>query len=889
MNADAEPLASLSSAFRGLAALDGAEAPGRDRLLPAGPRLLARAELWHLAGLAERLWARFDAAVQEALAGAVAEADDGGRARRAALAHALGFDEREAALIAATPSRVAAPVRADFVPTAGGHRLVEWNVDPCLGGLAGRRVFDCFARAGRADDSVFHDPATAVGHSLARLRSDGRPLCVAIRRGDLPRWRSNAERLVEVARAVGLDARLATVDEAVRLADERPIDLLRQFHIEHTADPEVQELLRAVHAGRARLVYGFDTELWGDKQWLARLALPDDLQALVPPTLAVAAALPSLRADAAAWLLKPHAGAAGEGVVVGREVTAAAWSAAVARALGEPGWIAQRLVEPSLLVSPYVDVTSGQKVAREEVETLGIFLVDGRFAGAYCRTKAARQGVVIDATASFNVVVTPRVDDPPLSPPLRELWSASATGALPARLRSFETLALEHLGTGGGARTTAAPVEAAAGFARRPLPDAGAPVEELVEALRHDLLPFCHDKRRPEYLAHLDVPPTDLSIAAGTLIRALAQDPVTWTSSRAGTFVEEQLLDWLTELAFPARPGAAAVACSGGTQANLLAVLLARNLAVDGVTRLGLAGALRAAGVRGLRVLGSTALHGSVSAAVRNAGLGDESLVRLPVDSHDRLRLDALAAALAAAAREGDRVALVVLNAGTVGVGAIDPLPEAIALAHRHGARVHVDAAHGAMLLWSRRYADRLDGLDGADSITADPHKILGLNQGLGALLVRDGHDRLAVTKDGAPYFHAPESAPQASRFTLDGTRPLHALAAWILVRHLGRSGYEQIVDHLLGLTARFTDHLSESGAFELYAPPAMNLVGFRLTDGGEPALAALERQLAATRYRLSRYQSSRGAFLRAVFVNPATTRETVDELARLLAAARRR
>jgi L-2,4-diaminobutyrate decarboxylase len=397
-------------------------------------------------------------------------------------------------------------------------------------------------------------------------------------------------------------------------------------------------------------------------------------------------------------------------------------------------------------------------------------------------------------------------------------------------------------------------------------------------------LPFCHDKRAPRYLAHLDVPPADLSIAAGTLIRALAQDTVTWTSSRAGTFIEEQLLGWLTDLAFPAQPGAASVACSGGTQANLLAVLLARNLAFDRdlVARRGLHGAMQAAGVRGLRVLASDAIHGSIAAAVRNAGLGDDALVRLPVDDHDRLRLDALEWALDAAARDGDRVALVVLNAGTVGVGAIDPLPEAIALAHRHGARVHVDAAHGAMLLWSRRYAARLDGLAAADSVTADPHKILGLNQGLGTLLLRDGDDRLAVAKDAAPYFNAPDGAPQSGRFTLDGTRPLHALAGWILTRHLGRAGYAALVDHLMGLCERFTDRLSEAGGFELYALPAMNLVGFRPSDGD---LGAVEQRLARARFRLSRYQSARAAFLRAVFVNPATTVEIVDELATQLVA----
>jgi glutamate/tyrosine decarboxylase-like PLP-dependent enzyme len=859
-------------AFADLLGIDGAIAPGDDALLPAAPRVIAREVLWQLAAVTEQLWEHFDRAVRGAIE----------QHGRLTLARQLGFPEPSAELIAAFASSVPAPVRADFVPSPEGYRLVEWNVDPCLGGLAGQRLFECFLRAGSAADTVFLDPAALLGASLARLRSRGRPLIVALRRVDRARWGGNAERIAEVARQRGLQAGVASLDEIIRMSATQAVDVLRLFHLEHTQGPdgEMRELLERARAERVHFVYGFDTELWGDKQWLARLDLPASLRPFVPHTHAASDIAGALLKTPADWVLKPHAGAAGQDVILGAKANPQEWAAALERALGEPGWVAQRLVEPTQRTSEYVDVPSGLHVHRREVETLGIFLVEGRFAGAYSRTRAAEDGWVIDAASSFNVVVTTRPGSLPLDPELRRMWDHARPSALRARLRTFETLAFGHLVSGGGSRTTAAPSEAISGFPRMPLPEQGEPLEAIIQALRQDLLPFCHDKRRSEYLAHLDVPPADLSIASGTLIRALAQDPVTWTSSRAGTFVEEQVLGWLCNLAYRRRPAAGAVACSGGTQANFLAVLLARNLALGDnvVARRGLAAALRDSGVRGLKVLASQAAHGSIAAAVRNAGLGDEGLVRLPVDAHDRVRLDALDEALTLAERDGDRVALVVLNAGTVGIGAIDPLHEAIALARRHRARVHVDAAHGAMLLWSRQHALRLDGLDSADSVTADPHKILGLNQGLGALLLRRADDRQAVTKDGAPYFQACEGAPQSSRFTLDGTRPLNALGAWILLKHLGRSGYAAIVDHLMHLAERFTDGVCQTGELELYAPPAMNLLAFRPLDGLRD-VATLEAELGATPYRLSRYQSSRGAFLRAVFVNPATTIDTVDEL----------
>ena len=886
----------LGEAFAHVTGIDGAEAPGADAFLPAGPRIFSSQTIERVARTAERLWSAFDAEVRRAL-------DSKGAA---ALARSLGFEPNEVELIAATPSILAPPVRADFVPTRQGYRLVEWNVDPCLGGIAGRTIFDCFERAGATRGLSYRDPAAALVPTFAWLAGQVRGVLVAIREIDLPRWELNAQRYAEIARDAGLEARVVPIerlDSELAEAGALPWGVVRCFHIEHVASvrAQVARLVEASRDGRIKLLYGFDTELWGDKQWLARVPattnLKNDLARTVPETRAARDVEPALLNQQNKWVLKPHAGAAGEGVLVGREQSPSDWRAAVEHATLRPGWVAQRLASPRPTLTAYVDARTGRVVRRKEIETLGIFLVEGRYAGAYVRSIPIEQGIVVDSSSNFNVVATreraPRVksyasraDAVELPAALRRLWRSPSPAALGRSLRAFEGLAIEHLAAGGGALNEATPERASRGFRSARMPEEGERVSAIVRALRDDLLPFCHDKRDPTYTAHLDIPPADLSIAAGVLVRTLSQDPVTWTSSRAGTFVEQEVLRWLASLVFPQAQHAGGVACTGGTQANLHAVLLARNLALPDAARLGIAAAMRKSGARSLKVLASSATHGSVAAAVRHAGIGDESLVSLSVDAADAVRLDALEAALDAAAREEDKIALVVLNAGTVGVGAIDPLPEAIALAKRYGARVHVDAAHGAMLLFSRRYAPRLAGIELADSVAADPHKILGLNQGLGALLLRDSDDAGAVAKDPSPYFASTPDTPSFARFTLDGTRPLHALGAWILMRHLGRAGYEQVVDHLFALTDRFMEGLERAGGFELYARPAMNLVAFKETAARRGDIRGVTQLDAAARVRrhLSRYQSSRGEFLRAVFVNPATTGREVDGLLAILA-----
>jgi L-2,4-diaminobutyrate decarboxylase len=792
--------------------------------------------------------------------------------------------------------------------TPAGPRLVEWNVDPCLGGLASSAVFDCFRRAGRAGGLASLDPMRAIEVSLLALRGRVGSILVVMRDQDLPRWRGNAERWCAAAEAAGLDAQLVSPNvAAARVAQasaRAPIGLIRAFHLDHVAsiEADVARLIAAALLGRAAWVYGFDTELYGDKQWLARVALPMELASYVPITCAARDVERALRVAPASWVLKPHAGSAGADVIAGCEATPSDFARAIDRAIREPGWIAQRFVMPSPGHASYVDVERDTTTTLREIETLGVFLVDGKYAGVWSRSKPVSEGAIIDASARFNVVATrarsseraPRAvavaASSALPQALRQLWAPAEEAEISARIRSFEGLAVAHL-TRRSKQHAARPEAIGAAFARPSIPDEGASIDALQAELSAALLPHCHDKRAPTYFAHLDVPPADLSVAAGTLIRALAQDPVTWTSSKSGTFLEAEVTRWFADLVYPDQQRAAGVACSGGTQANLLAVLLARNLAFArlggdlDVERLGLFEATRRAGVTGVRILASRAAHGSLLAAVRHAGLGDQSLVWIETDQDERIRVEALEAALDDAHRDGHLVALVVLSAGTVGTGAVDPLPAAIEACHARGVRVHVDAAHGAMLLFSERARARLEGLALADSVTADPHKILGLNQGLGMLLLREGDDRTACAKARAPYFVSPDGAPETARFALDGTRPLNALGAWILLRHVGRAGYERIVDHLLALTTHLARGLASRSELSLHAAPAMNLVLFRPASGRDEDTEALYQDIEQGPFAVSRYRAARGLYLRAVLVNPATQTSDIDAFLRFLDA----
>ncbi|MBN8471457.1 aspartate aminotransferase family protein [Corallococcus exiguus] len=487
---------------------------------------------------------------------------------------------------------------------------------------------------------------------------------------------------------------------------------------------------------------------------------------------------------------------------------------------------------------------------------------------------------------------------PELPPALRAAFEALPEDEVRARMEGFVALTLQRLRAPAGSPVPPpVPSRLIARAFEAPLPEQGQPIEAILADVAEHVMPHGRDKRSPTWFAQLDVPPTDYSVFSGLLIRALAQDPITFSSARSGTFVERQVLGWLRSLAFPDVPQAGGCFTSGGTQSNFQALLILRNEALRragaDVNALGLVEALSRTGHRGMRVFASEASHPSIFAAVRQLGLGDAGLHRVPTDGQDRLCPIALEAALVEARRQGQLPAVVVLTAGSSGVGAVDPLREGMRLAHQHGALVHVDAAHGSLLLFSQRHRGLLDGLQGADTVTLDPHKVLGLNAQLGGLLVRDARLLTLLGKVSLDYFVTSEVA-DLGEVTLDGSRALNSLGAWLLLRHFGRDGYGQLVDHLFALARDFTRRLKKSGCFELFPDtPTMNMLAFRLRPKAASETpeelarenarndALLSRLMQSRKFAVSCYRHASGRlYLRAVFINPASRPEHMAALA---------
>ncbi|SER69883.1 Glutamate or tyrosine decarboxylase [Pedococcus cremeus] len=289
------------------------------------------------------------------------------------------------------------------------------------------------------------------------------------------------------------------------------------------------------------------------------------------------------------------------------------------------------------------------------------------------------------------------------------------------------------------------------------------------------------------------------ALAADWLVSAWDQNSGLRRVTPAHSAVEDVTSAWLVDLlGLPA--GSAVGFVTGATMANFTGLAAGRDTVLRrvgwDVAGRGLQGAPR------VRVLVGAERHDTVDLALRYLGLGAPHAV--PVDEQGRLRADALHEALAGTPA-GPTV--VVLQAGNVHSGAFDPFPDAMAAAREHGAWVHVDGAFG---LWAGATASHrhlVAGVDGADSWATDAHKTLNVPYDSGLAIVRDpAAVRASMGMHGAYLVH--DEAGEPFDKVPEISRRGRAFPVWAVLRSLGRSGVDELVDRLCRHATAFAEGL---------------------------------------------------------------------------------
>jgi L-2,4-diaminobutyrate decarboxylase len=384
----------------------------------------------------------------------------------------------------------------------------------------------------------------------------------------------------------------------------------------------------------------------------------------------------------------------------------------------------------------------------------------------------------------------------------------------------------------------------------------------------------------PHMMGHQVPPPLPAAVLAETAAAFLNNGMAIADVGPASMPIELAVIDWMCgRLGLP--EGAGGVMTHGGSVGNVTALLAMRQARAGfDIWKQG------AHAGPPLAVVVSADAHYSVSRTLRIMGWGEGGAVIAAVDARHRMTA---AAAREALGRAGDRRVIGILAAaGSTATGAIDPLDELADLAAERGLWLHVDAAHGGGLALSPSLRGKLRGIERADSVVWDAHKLLMMPALVTAVLFRrEAHAYAAFAQEASYLFAAarPEEAWwDLGQRTLECTKRMMALEVWASLRAHGEELLGAIVERLHALGRELAELVAAAPDFELALEPETNIVCYRHLPGPGVDVDAHNRALRARvvqdgRFYIVGTQLPRGYFLRSALMNPLIERHDLAAL----------
>ncbi len=396
----------------------------------------------------------------------------------------------------------------------------------------------------------------------------------------------------------------------------------------------------------------------------------------------------------------------------------------------------------------------------------------------------------------------------------------------------------------------------------------------------------------PKYIAHLNCPVVTPTLAAEVIISALNSSMDTWDQSAGGTLMEMKLIDWTCD---QLHLGATAdgVFTSGGTQSNLMALLMARDHYINRTLLYNVKMQGLPDEAKRFRVFCSEKSHFSIKKACSILGLGEHAVVCVPVGNRFKMNTKELKRMIEKEVSQGNIPIAIVATAGTTDFGSIDPLIELGEMAQQYGAWFHVDAAYGCGLMLSDNHRYKLNGIEYANSVTVDYHKSFFQPVSSSALLVKD-RDTLRLMCYHADYLNPVEQEkdgyPNQVNKTIQTTRRFDALKLWFTMRLMGKDILGEYIDQII-FTAKQTAHLIDKDPdFELLNQPEISTLLFRYNPykAEGAALNALnqfirKKLMDSGKALVASTKVNNEVYLKFTLLNPVTTTKDISTILELI------
>ena len=384
----------------------------------------------------------------------------------------------------------------------------------------------------------------------------------------------------------------------------------------------------------------------------------------------------------------------------------------------------------------------------------------------------------------------------------------------------------------------------------------------------------------PHYVGHQVAPPVPIAALSGLVSAFLNNGMAIYEMGPVSSALERVVMQEIAQMVGYG-PAGGGIMTSGGTLSNLTALLAARQRQVAG-------DAWQAGTSQPLALLVSEEAHYCIDRAVKVMGWGEGGVIKVPTDEHFRLRADQLEVGYQQAQADGRQVIAVVGSACTTSTGSYDPLEAIADFCQQHQLWFHVDGAHGAPAAFSPDYRHLVKGLERADSITIDFHKMMLTPAITTGLVFKEEAVSYQTFAQRASYLLNDEEGEwfNSGKRTFECTKRMMSLPVYAILRTYGPQIFEENVTHLYGLARTFARMVEERPALQLAMPPEANIVCFRFVgeNTDEPSLNEQNAQIRQTmledgRFYIVQTLLREKLFLRTTLMNPFTTEAVLSQL----------
>ena len=330
----------------------------------------------------------------------------------------------------------------------------------------------------------------------------------------------------------------------------------------------------------------------------------------------------------------------------------------------------------------------------------------------------------------------------------------------------------------------------------------------------------------PHYIGHQVTPTAPMTALTGMISSLLNNGMAVYEMGMSPSAIERVVTDVLCKkIGYDANSGG--FITSGGTLANLTALLTARKVILE-------ADIWNQGSKQQLGIMVSEQAHYCVDRAAKIMGLGEQGIIKIPTTIDFRMDTALLEEQYAEANKKGIHIFAIIGSAPSTATGMFDDLQEIADFAKSKKLWFHVDGAHGGAAIFSPKYKTLLKGIDQADSVVIDGHKMMMMPALTTALLYKKSSHTNVTFSQKADYLLTEselEDWCNSGKKTFECTKTMMSIHWFTLLKLYGEDVFDAYVTHLFDMGAQFAKIIENHSQFELAVTPMSNIVCFKYAD----------------------------------------------------------